>query len=226
MSLAAIVDRVEADERRLTLVSPPSRTVVAAVERAFRPQGVSVDVEEGPDRPTAVVHDGGEVVSSVPLAASEAALQVTTDALTDALSALDRTTFTSYGLPGMFAATREIEDRAWRVGDGCLRAGFQHVAALVDQRAVYRQLSTALDVHVYAAPDGDGPPPAMGDTVVHLDSAPEIARSWFVTYDGAGSAADKCALVAEERGDRQFTGFLTYEPSLVDEVNDYLAAEY
>ena len=226
MSLAAIIDRVEADERRLTLVSPPSSAVVAAIERTFRPQGISVDVEEGGDRPAAMVHDGGDVVSSVPLAATEAELQATTDALTDALSTLNRTTFTSYRLAGMFAATREIEDRAWRVGDGCLRAGFQHVAALVDQCEVYRQLATRLDVHAYAAPAAAGHPPAMGETVVHLDDAPEIARSWFVTYDGAGCPADKWALVAEERGDRQFTGFLTYEPSLVDEVNDYIADEY
>lgn len=226
MSLGAIIDRVEHAERRVTLHSPPSRAVVSAVERAFGPQGVGVEVavEDGADRPRAMVRDGGEVVKTVPLADDAAGVEATTDALTDALSTLDRTTFTSYGLRDMFAATREIEDRAWRVRRGCLRAGFQRVGPLADQRAVYRQLATVLDVHTYAVPDG--PPPDLGEAVVHLNPAAEIERSWFVVYDGAGQPADKCALVAEERGDRQFAGFLTYEPALVDEVADYIATQY
>jgi hypothetical protein len=222
MSLGAIIDRVEHAERRVTLLSPPSRAVVNAVERTFGPQGVGIDVEDGADRPKAMVHDRGEVVHTVPLADAE--VEATTAALTDALSTLDRTTFTSYGLRDMFAATREIEDRAWRVRDGCLRAGFQRVGPLTDQRTVYRQLATVLDVHAYAIPDG--PPPELGDAVVHLEPAAEIERSWFVVYDGAGNPADKCALVAEERGDRQFAGFLTYEPALVDEVADYITTQY
>ncbi|WP_152041216.1 DICT sensory domain-containing protein [Salinigranum salinum] len=224
MSLGAIIERVERHERRLTLLSPPSRAVVSAVERTFAPQGVRVDVEEGTDHPTAMVRDGERVVSTVPLAGDDAGLEATTDALVTALSTLDRTTFASYDLRGMVAATREIEDRAWRVGRGRLRAGFQHVRALSDQRPVYRQLATVLDVHTYAVPDG--PPPDLGDAVVHLDPAPEIERSWFVVYDGGGSAANKCALLAEERDDRQFSGFLTYAPDLVDEIDDYLATAY
>lgn len=224
MSLGAIIDRVERHERRVVLVSPPSRAVVSAVRRTFGPQGVSVDVEDGADRPSALVRDGRDVVSAVPLGDDGATVEEATDALTDALSTLDRTTFVSYELRGMFAATREIEDRAWRVGHGCLRAGFQRVGALAAQAAVYTQLATTLDVHTYAVPDG--PPPDMGDAVVHLESAPEIARSWFVVYDGGGRARDKCALVAEERGTRQFSGFLTYAPELVDEVDDYIEATY
>lgn len=223
MSLGAIVDRVEQHERRVTLVSPPSRAVVSAVRRTFGPQGVSVDVEDGADRPSALVRDGRDVVTVVSLD-DDASLEEATAALTDALSTPDRTTFVSYDLRGMFAATREIEDRAWRVGDGRLRAGFQCVGALTAQAAVYTQLATALDVHTYAVPDG--PPPDMGEAVVHLESAPEIERSWFVVYDGSGRARDKCALVAEERGDRRFSGFLTYAPALVDEVDDHIAATY
>lgn len=224
MSLGAIIDRVERHERRVTLVSPPSRAVVSAVERTFGPQGISVDVEEGTDRPTALVRDGRDVVTVVPLSADDRDFEAATDALTDALSTLDRTTFVSYDLRGMFAATREIEDRAWRVGEGRLRAGFQRVDSLGEQAAVYTQLATVLDVHTYAVPGGR--PPAMGDATVHLEPAPEIERSWFVVYDGGGRATDKCALLAEERGDRQFSGFLTYAPELVDEIDAYLAATY
>lgn len=224
MSLGAIIDRVERHERRVTLVSPPSRAVVSAVRRTFGPQGVSVDVEDGADRPSALVRDGGDVVTVVPLGDDDVSFEETTDALTDALSMPDRTTFVSYELRGMFAATREIEDRAWRVGDGRLRAGFQRVSALAAQAAVYTQLATTLDVHTYAVPDG--PPPDMGEAVIHLESAPEIERSWFVVYDGAGRPRDKCALVAEERGHRQFSGFLTYAPALVDEVDEYIEAAY
>jgi DICT domain-containing protein len=224
MSLGRIVDRVERHERRVTLQSPPSRAVVSAVRRTFGPQGVSVDVEDGADRPSALVHDDGDVVTAVPLGDNDASFEAATEALTDALSTLDRTTFVSYDLRGMFATTREIEDRAWRVGGGRLRAGFQRVDALSEQAAVYTQLATALDVHAYAVPDGS--PPDMGGTVVHLEPASEIGRSWFVVYDGDGRAEHKCALVAEERGTRQFSGFLTYAPDLVDEVDDYIATTY
>jgi DICT domain-containing protein len=224
MSLGAIIDRVDAAERRLTLVSPPSDDVVNAVERTFGPQGVSVEVREGTDQSVAVVHDGDEVIRIVPLVEGGSGLAAATDAVTDALSSLERTTFTSYGLRGMFAATREIEDRAWRVRRGRLRAGFQQVDALEQQKRVYRQLASALEVHAYAAPGVATPD--LGDAVVHLDPAEEIARSWFVVYDGDGDPAHKCALVAEERGERTFSGFLTYEPSLVDEVDDYLAETY
>lgn len=223
MSLGAIIDRVERHERRVTLVSPPSRDVVSAVRRTFGPQGVSVDVEDGPDRPSALVRDGNDVVSVVPLG-DDASFAETTEALTNALSTLDRTTFVSYDLTGMFATTREIEDRAWRVGRGRLRAGFQRVSALAEQAAVYAQLATALDVHTYAVPGGS--PPDMGEATVHLDPAAEIERSWFVVYDGDGRDADKCALVAEERGERQFAGFLTYSAALVDEVDTYIETTY
>jgi hypothetical protein len=228
MSLGAIIDRVERSQRRLTLVSPPSRAVVDRVERAFAPQGVRVDVEEGTDRPAAMVHDGTEVVSVVPLGETDAGLESATDALTSALSTPERTTFASTDRRGMVAATREIEDRAWRVRRGRLRAGFQHVRALVDQRAVYAQLSLVLDVHAYAAPDGRRRPPDVGSVTVHLDAAPEIERSWFVVYDGGGEGANeyKCALLAEERDDGRFSGFLTYAPDLVDEIDGYLAAAY
>lgn len=223
MSLSAIVDRVERRQRRLVLVSPPSRAVVSAVERTFAPQGVHV--EEGSDRPTAVVRDGDEVISIVPLDGTDGTgMEATTDALTSALSMPERTTFASYDLRAMFAATREIEDRAWRVRRGRLRAGFQRVRALHDQRAVYTQLATALDVHTYAIPDG--PAPDMGNATLHLHPSRELERAWFVVYDGGGEPANKCALLAEERGDRRFTGFLTYAPELVDEIDTYLAGAY
>jgi hypothetical protein len=224
MSLGGIIDRVSRHERRVTLCSPPSREVVSAVRRTFGPQGVGVDVRESDDRPAAVVRDGRDVVTVVPLGDDDAPFERTTDALTDALSTLDRTTFVSYDLRGMFAATREIEDRAWRVGRGRLRAGFQRVDALSEQASVYAQLATALDVHVYAIPDG--PPPDMGEVALHLDDDPEIERSWFVVYDGGDCERHKCALVAEEREPRQFSGFLTYAPELVDEVDRHLATAY
>jgi DICT domain-containing protein len=232
MPLADIIDRVERRERCLTLVSPPSRAVVDAVERTFAPQGIRVDVEEGTDRPTILIRDGDDVVSAVPIT-RDATLEAATDALTSALSRLDRTTFSSSDRRGMYAATREIEDRAWRVRRGRLHAGFQHVRALAARRTVYTRLGRALDVHAYAAPTpapgAIAPavrPPDLGDVAVHLESAPEIERSWFVVYDGGGRAVNKCALLAEERADRQFSGFLTYAPDLVDEIEASLTETY
>jgi hypothetical protein len=225
MSLGGIIDRVHRRERRVTLLSPPTRAVVRAVRRRFGPQGVPVSVARAAAPPTAMVHDDREVITVVPLAPPNAAgFEVAVEALTDALAALDRTTFVSRERSEMFAATREIEDRAWRVGGGRLRAGFQRVAALADQSEVYARLSERLDTHAYAVPDGT--PPDMGDTVVHLEPTREIERSWFVVYDGDGRPADKCALVAAEDDAGEFSGFLTYDPDLVDEVDRYVATTY
>jgi DICT domain-containing protein len=114
----------------------------------------------------------------------------------------------------MLAATREIEDRAWRERAGALHAGFQFYSEFAAQADVYRRLaSTPLSVHVYAAPDVT-PPEGEFETVRSSD--PDLTAMWFVVYDGAGREAQKCALVAEERSPDRYFGFLTYDPELVD----------
>lgn len=143
------------------------------------------------------------------------------------LEHLDETTFTSYDTRQMVAASREIEDRAWRRGAGDLHAGFQTLSVLRSQMEAYERLASRADlaVHAYATPDADVPSHDT-DMTIHVERADEIRSSWFVVYDGAGDDVDKCALLAEEREPGSFYGFWTYDPDTVDWLVDYLERSY
>jgi hypothetical protein len=141
------------------------------------------------------------------------------------LTHLKETTFQSNDKREMLYSTREIEDRAHRVGTGTIHAGFQRCSLMADQKTVYTQLArTRLDVHVYGVPDIT--PPDLGDAEIHTSHSDEIAETWFVVFDGGGDDAQKTALVAEETQDGQFTGIWTYNPTIVDRILEYLHATY
>ncbi|VTT87552.1 hypothetical protein DM2_886 [Halorubrum sp. DM2] len=142
------------------------------------------------------------------------------------LDHLDETMFTSYSREDMVAASREIEDRAWRVGDGELHAGFQTLDVLTGEADTYALLGEKerLDVHAYAANEGDAPD--VDHYTVHVGETAEIRETWFVAYDGGGYDEAKCALLAEERAPGEFYGFWSYDPETVDYIIDYLTERY
>ncbi|PSP94361.1 histidine kinase [Halobacteriales archaeon QS_4_62_28] len=141
------------------------------------------------------------------------------------LDELDETLFTSWSIDQMMTATREIEDRAFRVGDGALHAGFQYVSTLTGELAVYEGLGRrGLDVHAYASPDEE--PPTHEHFTLHIERAREVSESWFVVFDGGNDRTQKCALLAEERAPREFYGFWTYDPDTVDWIIEYLESTY
>ncbi|WP_224334602.1 DICT sensory domain-containing protein [Haloprofundus halobius] len=139
---------------------------------------------------------------------------------------LDNTLFTSFDKRQMVAASREIEERAWRVGHGTLRCGFQSSDALRKQRPVYSRLvgETDLDLHVYLADDQEEWP--VDGVTHHVESSEEIGRTWFVVFDGSTYTSAACAIVAEEVEDGQFRGFWTYDEERVDEMLSYLTSTY
>ncbi|SDY15249.1 DICT sensory domain-containing protein [Halopenitus persicus] len=141
------------------------------------------------------------------------------------LDALDETTFTSYSKRKMVAASREIEDRAWRIGSGELHAGFQTLATLGETVETYNRLAEREDlaVHGYAAPEGPVPD---ADFDVHVERAPEIRETWFVAYDGGGLEENACLLLAEEREPDRFFGFWTYDPGTVAEAITHVSETY
>ena len=141
------------------------------------------------------------------------------------LDHLDETMFTSFSKGRMLAASREIEDRAWRVGSGELHSGFQTVSVLTGELDVYERLGSRDDLHVhaYAYPDVDLPD--CEQFTLHPERTEEVAESWFVAYDGGGVDENKCALLAEERADG-FYGFWTYGADTVDYLVDHLTATY
>jgi len=142
------------------------------------------------------------------------------------LDHLDETIFTSYSRADMVAASREIEDRAWRVGDGELHAGFQTLDVLTGEADTYDLLGEKerLDVHAYAADEGEAPD--VEHYTVHVGETAEIRETWFVAYDGGGYDDAKCALLAEERAPGEFYGFWSYDPETVDYILDYLRERY
>ncbi|WP_335999282.1 DICT sensory domain-containing protein [Halorientalis halophila] len=248
MSLSELIAGVEDYEKTLTVFNADS-DVVAAFRERFADRNVTVERESTPSgKPGEFVtlSEDGEVVTATSITDLERMMadEHGTIGLSDSpyrpiLDHLDETMFTSWSIDQMVAASREIEDRAWRVGDGSLHAGFQYLSTLRGELSVYERLASKnLDVHAYATPDED--PPATGGFTLHLERAQEIERCWFVVFDGGASAttggideagdrdADdaKCALVAEEREPREFYGFWTYDPDTVDWIVDYLESTY
>ncbi|MFC6904547.1 DICT sensory domain-containing protein [Halalkalicoccus tibetensis] len=232
MSLTELISGVEAHEKTLTVYNTDGDTVGELRER-FADRNLVVEsgtVETGPDRFVVLGHEG-EFLTAVGIdellarSGSERA-GFGGDPYRPILDHLDETLFTSYGHREMLAASREIEDRAWRVGRGELHAGFQRLSTLRTQLDVYNALARrdGLAIHTYAIPDVEAPQGA--DFSVHLDESDEVASVWCVAFDGGGTDRKKCALLAEERSPRAFYGFWTYDPDTVDYVIDHLSSTY
>jgi DICT domain-containing protein len=234
MTLSELIAGVEGHEKRLTVFNA-DEAVAEEFREYFQDRNVTVATETTPSgKPGQFVtlSENGDVLTATGIADLQEALvnDDTTLGVAESpyrpiLDHLDETMFTSWGIDQMVKASREIEDRAWRVGEGELHAGFQYLSTLRGELPVYERLgSKNLDVHAYAAPDED--PFDYEGFTLHIERSEEIEKSWFVVYDGNGVDDNKCALVAEERGDREFYGFWTYGPDTVDWIIDYLDSTY
>jgi hypothetical protein len=256
MSLSEIIAGVADHEKTLTVLNPADSEVVADLrahlgERNVRvvaeatasatPRNIAVLTRDGTFLTAAGLDDLPALLGGPPVETGSAGGDVSTDAdgpietpsTRPILDFLDEELFASHDRRTMLAATEEIEDRAWRVGDGSLHAGFQRFSNLVPRIPAYERLAERLDVHAYATPDG--PVPDHEGFALHIERSSEIESTWFVVFDGAGEDASKCALVAEERdggepeGGREesgFYGFWTYDPVTVDWILDHLRETY
>jgi DICT domain-containing protein len=233
MTLRELIEGVEAHEKTLT-VFDPDPGVVKALRAHFGDRNLVVeraDAERGP-RNYAVLGQDDEFMTAVAVDTLLGSEGRSETGMVDApyrpiLDHLDETMFTSYDRGRMLAASREIEDRAWRSESGTLHAGFQYPSNVKPQRGAYERLGNRgdLSVHVYVA-SGDPLDPLDGVTL-HVEDCEEIRRSWFVAFDGGGLRENMCALVAEEReGQEGFYGFWTYDPSTVDYVLNHLEVTY
>jgi hypothetical protein len=233
MTLRELIEGVEAHEKTLTVFDPEPGAVESLREH-FDDRNLVVEratADAGP-RNYAVLGRDDEYVTAVGVDAllepdGQAETGMVDDPYRPILDHLDETMFTSYDRGRMLAASREIEDRAWRVESGTLHAGFQYPSNVEPQRDAYVRLGSRgdLDVHVYVAPGDtlDG----LDGVTLHVEDCAEIRRSWFVAFDGGGLRENMCALVAEEReGQEGFYGFWTYDPSTVDYVLNHLEATY
>jgi DICT domain-containing protein len=242
MSLIELIAGVEAHEATLTVFNADP-AVTDELREYFTDRNVRIVDEQTASGPEefAVLSRDGEFVAAVTVGEllpgrdgdeSGASRDGTeADEATErvgkpVLDHLDETMFTSYSRGDMVAASREIEDRAWRVGDGELHAGFQTLDVLSGEADTYDLLGEKanLDVHAYAAAEGDAP--ETGHYTVHTGQSAELRETWFVAYDGGGYDDAKCALLAEERTPGEFYGFWSYDPETVDYIIDYLTERY
>jgi hypothetical protein len=230
MSLTELIAGVETHQKTLTVFNPDAG-LLDALSDHFADRNVVVQAEETDHGPSnyVVLGDDDDFLTAAGvqslLADAETQPGFESNSYESVLDHLDETMFTSFSKGRMLAASREIEDRAWRVGSGELHSGFQTVSVLAGELDVYERLGgrDELNVHAYAYPDTDLP--ATEQFTLHPERTEEIERSWFVAYDGGGVPENKCALLAEERADG-FYGFWTYGPDTVDYLIDHLTATY
>ena len=241
MSLSAVIADVESRQKTLRVFNPDPETEADVVEELsafFRHQNVAVRGEETPSgRPESFavlsldelflaavsLGDLEEMMTSAP--AGPGGLGIDDSAYHDVLQYLKETTFTSYSKSQMVTVSKEIEDRAWRVGNGRLFAGFQYTSIMKGQERTYEDLAKRdLEINAYGVPDETLP--ELAGVHLHVEESEELASTWFVVFDGGTEAANKSALLAEERSPDQFYGFWTYDPGIVDRIIDHLETTY
>lgn len=239
MSFDAVLSRVSGKQKTLSVYNADLAPAVRRrIEEYFEPQQVrlrSASTDDGLPRNFAILHNDDEFVAAASVETLAHALDVDTGInaartvedvdYPEILAHIDNTTFTEYGKRRMIIASREIETQAWDVRSGELHTGFQRLSLIASQRRVYSKLSESpVDVHVYGEPDVEVPErPGLN---VHASEDEEIATSWFVVYDGDGDDERKCALLATEVRDNEYTGFWTYDADLVGELLQYIRATY
>jgi DICT domain-containing protein len=234
MGLFELIAAIEAEEKTLTVFNPEAG-VPTALREHFADRNLSIERAESDAGPRnyAVLSRDDDFLAAIDVgdvlgAVSGVTPGFTKESYEPVLDELDETLFTSYDTDRMVAASKEIEDRAWRRAAGELHAGFQTCGRFASQSTVYEHLADrgTLGVHVYAHPEGREDLGALAEPVLHLSSSTEVRDTWFVAYDGGGVDEMKCALLAEERRPASFYGFWTYDPAAVEELVDYLRTTY
>ena len=239
MDIRECIEFIRYTEKELCLFNvDPTDPLRADLEIYFETQNVRITerrTASGAPRDIAVLSNTAEPLAVLDISTLRALLDAVPIAADDVgiadkeyervLRPLKETTFTSYDSKQLLYASREIEDRARRVGCGTVHTGFQRCSVMADQRQVYTDLARrGVDVHAYGIPDTD--PPDFGSGHVHPIQTDEIAATWFVVFDGGGTDTQKSALLAEERSEDSFYGVWTYDPAFVDYVLDYLTRTY
>jgi len=250
-SLRAFFDEIEAPDRNLVVLdreSPdPARNMLDSL---LAGQSVSIsDVDTGGAADAesdivALVEDDeilarstlDELLESVLLINSDlyktGAIDLGDVDLPDVLQGLDEVPFRLRGYPAsnkekllLIIVSRVIERIAAETG-GTLRASFQRLSRLVDERGTYEVYETlsngGVDVHLYGV--GDANPAETLPVTVHTGTSYPYRRSWFVVFrPPAGGPGDHAALLALEDEPNVWDGFWTFRPDLVDRIERHIA---
>ncbi|WP_142985336.1 DICT sensory domain-containing protein [Halorubrum cibi] len=257
-SLRAFFEEIEAPDRSLVVLNRSSPDPVRGLlDSLLEGQPVSIRDAEVPDGDAdvvALVEDGEVLAHSTLDELLESVLLINSDLyrtgaiglgevdLPDVLRGLDEVPFRVRGYPEsnkekllLIVISRVIERIANETGGGTLRASFQRLSRLRDERGTYEVYESVarsgVDVHVYGVDDADSAETLP--VTVHTGSSYPYRRSWFVVFtppDGAdarngpnGGNGDHAALVALEDEPNVWDGFWTFRPELVDRIDRYIA---
>ncbi len=201
-----------------------------AIESQFASHNVSVDHRELPSavpEPFLVIEDDGAFAGAIALSELEGLLEppIVRPEADDAVSTgyrvlfdvLDETVFTAMERSQLLAVTREIEDRAFRVGTGTLRVAFQSFSTFEPQVKLYRTLGTRTDLDIHVHGTRDWTPPKIPNVTYHPDTDGTLDRYWVLAFDGGERETHTCALVAQEQDDG-YDGFWTDDTEFVEDV--------
>ena len=251
-SLRSFFDELESPDRHLVVVNRSSPDPVRnLLDSLLDGQPVSVSEVESDAASdadvVALVEDGDVIARSTLDELLESVLLINSDLyktgtvgldeieLPDVLRGLDEVPFRVRGYPAsdkekllLILVSRVIERIAAERGDGTLRASFQRLSRINDERgtnAVYERVAeTGVDVHVYGV--GDPEELSALPLTVHTGTSYPYRRSWFVVFTPpSGSEGDHVALLALEDEPNVWDGFWTFRPKLVTRLERYIAEE-
>ncbi|EMA70755.1 sensor protein [Halorubrum aidingense JCM 13560] len=227
MTLASLIDEHRARKHQIVVYSSGARP---EIETWLADHGVAVESRSlpvgGPD-PFLEIKTDGEMVGIIGANAVEALLEPpirrpgdrseVSEGYRVLFEILERTVFFGMNRRDLLAVSREIEDRAFRVGEGTLWVSFQTLSTFRSQTEVYRTLGaeTDLEIHIFGVEDWT-PPPISGITY-HAEAAARFEPYWVLAYDGGTDEAQACALVAEEHANG-YTGFWTNDSATVENI--------
>lgn len=249
-SLRGFFDEIDAPNRSLVVVNRSEPEPVRnLLDSLLEGQSVAISERDLPDTDADIVllvEDGeviarstlDELLDSVLLINSDLYKTGTIDLdeveLPDVLAGLDEVPFRLRGYPHsnkekllLIIVSRVIERIAAEAGGGTLRASFQRLSRIRDERGtreVYETLGNGgVDVHVYGI--GDADPSATLPVTVHRGRSYPYRRSWFVVFNPPSEAeTDRhAALVALEDEPNVWDGFWTFRPALVDRIDRHIA---
>lgn len=232
MTFASLLEEYRDQRHQVTVYrsgEPP------ALETWLADHGVAVESRSlppgGPD-PFIEIRTGGEFVGIVGVEAVEGLFEppIRRPGERPGIAAgyrtlfeiLDRTVFSAMTRRELLAVSREIEDRAYRVGEGTLWVSFQTLSIFRTQADVYRTLATNTDLSIHVFGADDWTPPEIDGVEFHADAAARFERYWVLAYDGGPDETQASGLLAEERAD-EYTGFWTNDPGTVDRLATTLA---
>jgi hypothetical protein len=230
----ALVDRARTARAQFTVfVGADDRGDVDVAER-FANHDVHVEyrtLPSGAPAPFVVVERDGEFAGAIALADLADILEPPVVGPGDAddvsdgyrvlFEVLDDTVFTAMARRELLAVSREIEERAFRIGTGVLHAGFQSLSVYRSQVDVYRTLATDTDLEIHVYGDADWSPPAVPGISYHAYPNADDERFWVMAFVGGDAASTTNALVARQEGDA-YDGFWTDDAGVTREVTSAL----